>query len=160
MTQRRFNTLGSTMLKIAEKILSNYELCKMLKYSDVRSTAACPIFEPVELMDKNIILKPSVPFEETKETFLVILLEGFFINNSNYDYKVLSIRFDILVPFNDWGKVDNNLKPFAIMSELDEMFNNKKLNGLGNLTFESAELITVNDELGGYRLCYKVDEFN
>lgn len=160
MTQRKFETLGNTMLKISNKIIGNYTLCKMLKYSDTRSTASCPTFEPADLMDKNVILKPLIPTDDKKESFIVILLENFTLDESNYDYKSLTIRFDVLVPFVDWNKVDNNLKPFAIMSEIDNLFNNTKLNGLGNLKFKTADIITLDDKIGGYTMLYEVDEFN
>lgn len=160
MTQRRFATLGNTLLKIAYKVTQNYALCEMLKYSDVRSTADKPTFNPNELINKNILLKPLLPDEETKESFLVILLPDIVENPENNDFKILSIRFDILVPFEDWDKIDDNLKPFSMLAEIDTLFNGARLNGIGVLKFESAELIVMGETLSGYTVLYTVDEFN
>lgn len=160
MTQQRFETLGNTLLKISDKIVKNYELCKMLKYSDVREAAACPIFNPIELINKNILLKPLLPKEDAKESYLVVLLTNFIQNPENPDFKIIYLRFDIFVPFEDWDKIDGNLKPFAMLSEIDKMFNGVRLNGLGTLVYEDAELITLGDNLAGYSVVYKIDDFN
>lgn len=160
MTQQRFETLGNTLLKIADKIVKNTELCKMLKYSDIRSGANCPNFNSIELLNENIVLKPLLPKDDAKESYLVILLTNFQEDPGNPDFKILSIRFDIFVPYADWDKMDGNLKPFAIMSEVDKMFNGARLNGIGTLKFADADLVTLGDNMGGYSVVYTVNDFN
>lgn len=160
LTQRRFETLGNTMLKISQKILGDYELCKMLKYSDTRSTADCPLFDPIELIDQSIINRPLLPTDDAKKSLIVILLPEFDVNDFNEEFIITTIQIDIFVPFADWGRVDNNLKPFLMMAHVDTLLNGARVNGLGTLTLSNASLLTLDNKMGGYRMLYTIDEFN
>lgn len=159
-TQRRFESLGNTLLKISDAILKNQELCKLLKYSDNRATAVCPDFKTETLMNVNVRLEPLLPNVDETGAFVVVLLDNFDINGANTEFKIASIRFDVIVPYEDWRKVDATLKPFAIMSEIDTLFNGKRVNGLGSLKFSTAQLRNFTETMGGYTLIYVVDEFN
>ena len=50
--------------------------------------------------------------------------------------------------------------PYLIMNEIDKEFNEKKLAGIGNLSFNSAERLVVSAYLAGYSLKYGHSEFN
>lgn len=159
-TQRRFENLGNTLIKITNKFLDNTELCKLLKYADIRDINKCPDFEVETLIDKNIRMKPLLPQEEEKGSFLIVLLDNFAINPENSEFKVMSIRVDILVPYEDWNKIDSTLKPFRIMGIVDTILNNQRISGIGKLQFQSGEVFSVGEKLGGYTLIYGTEDFN
>ena len=46
------------------------------------------------------------------------------------------------------------------MQQIDSLFNEQKLSGIGNLKFERAEELIISPQLGGYNMEYSVDEFN
>lgn len=160
-TPKYFNSLGSYILKFVDEVLKDTELCKLLKYSDTRDPALCPSFDTTELLHKQVRLVPILPeLDEQGGAYIVILLSGFVVNTYNNDFQVNSVRFDILVPNSDWTKVNETLKPFAIMSRLDMLFNNKTLGGIGILKKKNGTLITLNENLSGYSLNYEIDESN
>jgi hypothetical protein len=50
---------------------------------------------------------------------------------------------------------DFQLRPYRIAAELDSMFNNRHLTGIGTLEFLYCNQIIVNDEYGGVCLQYR-----
>lgn len=159
-TQRQFKTLGNTVFKISQKLIGDFELCRLLKYSDTRETASCPTFDPVTLLNNNIRLIPQLPDVDETGAFVVVLLEEVNENETNPEFKFMTLRFDIIVPYEDWLKVDETLKPFAIMERIDVLFNGQRVSGLGKLKFATCLLKNWTDTMGGYTMVYTINEFN
>jgi len=51
---------------------------------------------------------------------------------------------------------DFDLRPYRIAAELDSMFNNSKLTGIGRTEFFGATEIILNDEFAGVCLLFNV----
>jgi hypothetical protein len=47
------------------------------------------------------------------------------------------------------------LRPYRIAAEIDSMFDNKRLTGIGKLHFMGASQIILNDEFAGLTLMYQ-----
>ena len=78
----------------------------------------------------------------------------------NQDFKISTIRFDVVCPFTEWIVDGSNLRPYLIMQEIDAMFNQQKLSGLGNLQFTHSEPLVLSPQQGGYSMFYQINEFN
>lgn len=50
--------------------------------------------------------------------------------------------------------VNNQLRPYKIAAEIDTMFNNKHLTGIGTLQFMGCNQIILNNEFGGLTILY------
>lgn len=60
-----------------------------------------------------------------------------------------------------WNRVNGrSLRPFLIMQELDKMFNEAQINGIGTLQFVRASALTLSPQIGGYSMWYQIHEFN
>ena len=46
------------------------------------------------------------------------------------------------------------------MQEIDTMFNQKNLSGIGNMQFVNAQALTLSPQIGGYSMRYQINEFN
>ena len=46
------------------------------------------------------------------------------------------------------------------MAEIDDLFNQSKLSGLGNLQLTSCVPLTLSPQMGGYSMYYQINEFN
>lgn len=161
-TQRRFAVMGENLFKIANKLINNQKLCRLLKYQDRSPLDAekHPDVNGVDLLNKQIILVPKYPEDEIEYSYVMAVFSGFSINPANPDFKTTQIRFDIVCPYSEWIINDNSLRPYLIMEEIDKMFNQAKLSGIGNLQFVSSDLLTLSPQLGGYTLRYQINEFN
>lgn len=60
LTQRRFAVLGTNTFNIANKLMTNQELCRLLKYQvrDPFNKEKYPDVDGVELLNKQIMIVP------------------------------------------------------------------------------------------------------
>lgn len=93
--------------------------------------------------------------DENVMSYIFISFDTFVKNRNNPEFRDNYIEFDILCHFSNWQMRDFELRPYKIAAELDSMFNNKHLTGIGRLEFVGANQIMENDEFGGLCLLYK-----
>lgn len=162
MSQRRFAVMNDNIFKVVTKLTKDQELCRLLYYTDNDPLAADkPDIKGLELLNKNILVVPKIPDDvKTKENYIIVLFDNFIIDPSNQDFKIVTVRFDIICPFDEWLLESASLRPYLLMQRIDDLFNQQKLAGIGNLKFNSAEQLVLSPALGGYSMEYAVDEFN
>ena len=161
-TQRRFAVMGENLFKIANKLVNNQKLCRLLKYQDPN-----PLDEEthedvkgVDLLHKQILILPKFPEDGIESSFVLAVFDNFTINPTNPDFKLTRIRFDIVCPYTEWVINENSLRPYLIMEEIDTMFNQAKLSGIGNLQFTHSTPLVLSPQLAGYSMYYQINEFN
>ena len=161
-TQRRFAVMGTNTFKIADKLMSNQRLCRLLKYQ-VRDpfSEELPDVEGEELINKQILIIPKIyDGSNEKMSYVTAIFNSFDVNPLNPEFKVTGIRFDIACPYDEWIMDNQSLRPYLIMQEIDIMFNKSKLAGIGNLLFYRAQELTLSPQLCGFSMLYKINEFN
>ena len=168
-TQRRFAVMGDNTFRIANKLMSNQRLCRLLKYQtkdpfkdvDPVTGKEQPDVDGVELINKQILIVPKVFDDSTeKMSYVISVFDDFVVNQLNPEFKVSTVRFDIACPYDEWILNDHSLRPYLIMQEIDTMFNEGKLAGIGTLQFYRADNLTLSPYIGGYSMRYKINEFN
>ena len=162
MSQRRFAVMGDNTFKILNKLVSNQQICRLLKYQ-VRDPFSDKYedVDGIDLLNKQILAVPKVFDASTeKMSYIVAVFDNFVVNQSNPDFKISTVRFDIACPYDEWLLNENSLRPYLIMQEIDSMFNQGKLAGIGNLQFHRANMLTLTPQMGGFSMEYKINEFN
>ena len=162
-TQRRFEVMGEDIFKMIEKILKNQTLLKLLKYtdSDPLNYPDLSQNEIDEMLHKNILIVPKMPDTlDEKLCYIIVILDTYDVVPNNQDFKIASVRFDVICPMDRWVINAKTLRPYLIMSEIDTMFNEKSIAGIGNLSFDNARPLVVSPQLAGYSLTYGHYEFN
>lgn len=162
-TQRRFEVMGEDIYKMTERIMENQTLLKLLKFTDENPLEHPDLTQDEidKMLHENVLIVPKIPDEdEKKNCYLIMLLDNYEVDKVNADFKNAAIRFDVICPLDRWIIDNKSLRPYLIMNELDKMFNEKKLAGIGNLSFEKASRLVVSPYLGGYSLVYGHTEFN
>lgn len=161
--QRRFAVMGLNTFKIANKLMSNQRLCRLLKYQvrDPFNEEKYPKVDGADLINKQILIVPKIFDDSTeKMSYVTALFDGFVVNQINPEFKVSTVRFDIACPYEEWLMDDQSLRPYLIMQEIDQMFNGAKMAGIGTLQFYRADPLTLTPWIGGYSMVYKINEFN
>ena len=163
-TQRRFAVMGTNAFNIANKLMQNQRLCRLLKYQ-VRDPFTIsdeqPDIDGVTLLNKQIMIMPKIFDESTEKTSYVIAMFSNFVTNTlNPDFKLSTIRFDVACPYDEWVLNDHSLRPYLMMQEIDDMFNGAEMAGIGTLQFVRAESIVLTPQIGGYSMLYQINEFN
>lgn len=162
-SQRRFAALGTNTFNIANKLMTNKNLCRLLKYQ-VRDPFNIKKYEDVDgilLLNKQIMITPKIWDEDTEKTsYIVALFNTFVTNVINKEYKTDTISFDIACPYDEWILDGHSLRPYLIMQEIDEMFNGAQMAGIGTLQFIRADRNVFTSQIGGYTMLYQINEFN
>lgn len=161
-TQRRFAVMGSNAFKMANAIMSNQRICRLLKYQ-CRSPFSkdLPDVDGEDLINKQILIAPKVFDESTeKMSYIIAVFDYFAINQFNPEFKTSTIRFDVVCPLDEWFLDEESLRPYLLLQELDNTFNQAKMSGIGTLQFHRFDTLTLSPQLGGYSIYYKINEFN
>ena len=162
MTQRRFAVMGTNTFKIANMLMSNQRICRLLKYQ-VRDpfNEKYNNVDGADLINKQILIVPKIFDDSTeKMSYITAIFDGFVVNQINPEFKISTVRFDIACPYDEWLLNERSLRPYLIMQEVDTMFNESKMAGLGTLQFYRADTLTLTPWIGGYSMKYKINEFN
>lgn len=168
-TQRRFAVMGNNAFQIANKLMQNQRICRLLKYQTKSPFAKTepitgieqPDVDGADLINKQILIVPKV-YDDSNEkmSYVVALFDGFVVNQINPEFKISTVRFDIACPYDEWVLNEQSLRPYLIMQEIDTMFNESKLSGIGTLQFYKADNLVLSPWIGGYTMWYKINEFN
>ena len=155
--------MGDNTFNIANKLISNQNLCRLLKYQvrDPLDKDKYPDVDGIELLNKQIMIVPKIFDDSTEKTsYIVAIFSNFVTNTLNPDFKLSSVRFDIACPYDEWVLDGKSLRPYLMMQEIDNMFNGAQMAGIGTLQFVRAESIVLTPQIGGYSMLYQINEFN
>lgn len=157
---RNSKDLGDNLFIIAKRLLQNQRLCQLLY-----NTGRNPYDEPVEntnsLLHNNILIVPRVDARDFKnDSKIAIYYPAGSLDEQNYEFKNITLNLVVYVPLDNWVINDNTLRPFAIMSEIEETLKNKRLNGIGLLKYNGFEISTLTDEMSGYTMEFSIDVFD
>lgn len=141
---------------IITKMLKNENLKKLLFYP-IQNYKQMPNLtqeQTYSLINNQIRIVPSIPIFKEETSFVIITFNGF-SNTSNPEFRDNIISFDIYCHTNLWLLGDFQLRPYKIAGEIDSMFNNKHLTGIGSLEFLGADTITLpSGDYAGLQLKY------
>jgi len=124
--QRRFAVMGDNAFRIANKLVHNQSICRLLKYQvrDPLDRTKYPDVNGVDLINKQILIVPKIYDDSTeKMSYIVAVFDNFIINNFNPEFKITTLRFDIACPYDEWMLDDKSLRPYLLMQEIDTEFN-------------------------------------
>lgn len=162
-SQRRFEVMGTNAFNIANKLMSNQRLCRLLKYQvrDPFDENKYPDVDGVDLLNKQIMIMPKIFDDSTEKTSYVVAIFSNFVTNAlNPDFKISTVRFDVACPYDEWVLNDRSLRPYLMMQEIDDMFNQAQMAGIGTLQFVRADGLVLTPQIGGYSMLYRINEFN
>ena len=141
---------------IIDKMLSNERLKRLLYYTDKHALNRANLNEDqsLELIGKNIKIVPKLTVDSSVLNYVILSFDKF-IPSENPEFRDNTIEFDIVCHFDQWQLQDFALRPYKIAAEIDSMFNNTHLTGIGTLQFVGATQIVLTDEFAGLCLLYE-----
>lgn len=142
---------------IIGEMLKNERLKRLLHYT-TRDALNKPNVTPAEgvaLVGKNIKNVPKIYIDRTCENYIFISFDHFIPNPTNPEFRDNTIEFEILCHYDQWILDDFKLRPYRIAAEIDSMFNEKHLTGIGKLEFIGCVQTVSNDEFAGLSLVYR-----
>lgn len=120
--------INDTMLLL----INNQNLCKLLEYSVDDPFQELDIAETDTLLYNKIYPFPKVPKTETeKSSTLCVFFDDFRLGSDNRGTKEGTIIFNVIVHNDLWRMTGTGmLRPYAILSEIDNIFNNERVMGI------------------------------
>ena len=163
MNVRNLGELGIHLQKIVSRLESNQNLLKLLYY-----TGKDPYSEPDltstqiknEVYEQLIKVVPRVGPKETAKTKISMRVVTGIVNPSNDQFRQMQIAFEIFVPLTQWFIKDSNLRPFAIMGEIQKTLNNKVIDGIGKIVGGDFSINFLTDEISCYEMTYEITNYD
>lgn len=141
---------------IVSMIMKNDRLKKLLHYTtkDCLERPSLSEDQTLELFEKNIKIVPEIVIDSEVLNYIMINFDNFTTNATNPEFRNNIIEFSILCHKDQWHLKDFALRPYKIAAELDTMFNNQRLTGIGKLEFVDAVQLIIENEYFGLALTY------
>ena len=153
MGVRNCGELGRNLQKITSRLLANQNLLKLLYYTD-KDPLNHPDFTKEDIKDKFfeklVKVVPKVGPKETATSLIAMRVESGEINAENDEFRDFIIKIEVFVPMTQWIIKDENLRPFAILGEIQESLNGKTINGLGKIIGGDFDFNFVTEEISCY----------
>ncbi len=162
MAVRNCQELGENLQKIVQRLLANDDLVKLLYYTDKD-----PLSQPVltaeqkskEVFEQLIKIVPKVVQRDDAKSILALkVIEG--TKSSNEEFRDIKLSIEIFVPLTQWIFKNSNLRPFAILGEIQKSLNNKTINGLGKLSGGDFSLSFLTEEMSCYEILFRITEYD
>ena len=141
---------------IISKILNNNNIKKYLYYPTIDCLQQSNLTQEqtYSMINKQIKIIPKISIDPDIFAYIIISYDNFSTNTLNPQFRDNILTFDIICHFNQWNLGDFKLRPYKIAGEIDAMFNNTHLTGIGTLQFLGANQVILNDEFAGVSLMY------
>lgn len=155
----RFKDLNTGMNEILTKITANQDICKLLYYN-FEDALSRPDIEDTSILlaeeSKLIYTDFYIPTTETiPKSYLITYLDNFRLDRSNIEFKEGILTFIVLTHMSLY-QVDGGKRLYAIINEIDEIFNETRITGFGKLFIDSCRITRANENISGYTVGYSL----
>jgi hypothetical protein len=132
-----FLSVDKDMNLIINKLCENNRFKKLLYYTskDALDKPNVSDEQTMEMFGTSIKNIPKLTVDGSVKNYLIINFDKFTPNRKNPEFRDNIIEFDIICHFDQWNLKDFQLRPYKIAAEIDSMFNDKHLTGIGKLEF-------------------------
>lgn len=163
MNVRNCTDIGVNAQYIVKRLLANQNLLKLLYYTDkdpLSHDDLTPEQIQDEIFEKLVKIVPRVGPKETAHSIIAIRIARARGLASNNEFKNVNISVEVFVPMTQWIIKDTNLRPFAIMGEVQKSLNGKKIEGLGKLTGGDFSLNFLTEEISAYEQTFVLTSYD
>lgn len=162
MGVRNCREVGENLQKIVKRLMANDNLVNLLYYTDKDPLNQPHLTEEEKrekIFEKLIKVTPRVGPKETDNSTVVVRVVGGSKLGSNTEFRNIKISVEIFVPLTQWIIKDTNLRPFAILGEIEESLEGKIVNGLGKMTGGDFDLNFLTEEIGAYEQTFWITAY-
>ncbi len=163
MNVRNCTDIGVNAQYIVKRLLANQNLLKLLYYTDkdpLSHDDLTPEQIQDEVFEKLVKIVPRVGPKETAHSIIAVRIARARGLASNSEFKNVNISVEVFVPMTQWIIKDTNLRPFAIMGEVQKSLNGKKIEGLGKLTGGDFSLNFLTEEISAYEQTFVLTSYD
>ena len=162
MGVRNCAEIGENLQKIVTRLMANDNLVNLLFYTQKDPLGCAPLTEEAkkaEIFEKLIRVVPKSGSKEAVNSMIDIQVVSGIKDGNNTDFRNIKIIIQSVIPYTQWIIKDTNLRPFAIMGEIQKSLDGKTVNGLGKITGGDFELSYLSDEAGVYQQVFQITTY-
>ena len=163
MGVRNCAEIGENLQKIVTRLMANDSLVNLLYYTD-KDPLSKPYLSDKEkqekVFEKLIKIIPRVGPKETANSIIAIRVVNGHSNSANSEFKDVKISVEVFVPLTQWIIKDTNLRPFAILGEIENSLEGKTINGLGKIRGGDFDLNFLTEEIGAYEQNFWITSYD
>ena len=151
---RNCKDIGVNLQKIMKRLMQNDNLVKLLYYTDKDPLSNENLTEEQkesEIFEKLIKIVPRIGPKETASSIIALRVITGKKNQDNSEFKDVLISAEVFVPLTQWIIKGTNLRPFAILGEIEESLDGKMIEGLGKMSGGNFELNFLTEEISSYK---------
>ena len=163
MSIRNCADIGVNLQYIVKRLTANQNLLKLLYYTDKDPFDGEDLTQEQiqdEVFEKLIKVVPRVGPKETAHSLITITVSRGSGLAANGEFKNLIIRLEVFVPMTQWIIKDSNLRPFAIMGEIQKSLRGKKIEGLGKMEGGDFDLDFLSEEMTAYLMTFIITSYD
>lgn len=127
--------IGKNTQKIVNYLMENDNLVNLLWYTDQDPLSQTPLTKQQKkdlIFNKLIKLVPRLDLKDDAKSTISV-----FVSNTtrlgNEEFRAVEITIEVFVPITQWIIKDSDLRPYAIMGEIQDSLDNRTINGLGKI---------------------------
>lgn len=162
MGVRNCAEIGENLQKIVARLMANDDLVNLLYYTDKDPLSQPHLSEEdkkEKIFEKLIKIIPNVPDREDDRSVIAIRVVGGTKLGSNTEFQRTKISIEVFVPFSTWIFKNTNLRPFAILGEIQKTLEGKKINGLGKIEGGDFDLNFLTKEMSAYEQVFWITSY-
>lgn len=162
MAVRNCAEIGENLQKIIIRLMANDNLVNLLYYTD-KDPLSQPHLTDEEkrekIYEKLIKIVPNIePREDEKSVVAVRVINGNKLG-SNTEFRNIKISIEVFVPMTAWIFKNTNLRPFAILGEIEKSLQGKTVNGLGKIEGGDFSLSFLTKEMSAYEQEFQITTY-
>lgn len=162
MGVRNCAEVGENLQKIMTRLMANDNLVNLLYYTD-KDPLNQPHLSNEEkkkfIYEKLIKIIPRVGPKETANSIVAIRVVNGRKDTSNTEFRNIKVSVEVFVPLTQWIIKDTNLRPFAILGEIEKSLEGKTINGLGKIEGGDFDLNFLTEEIGAYEQVFWITSY-
>ncbi len=163
MSVRNCAELGENLQYVIKRLFANQDLLKLLYYTDKDPLANDDLTSEQiqeEVFEKLVKIVPRVGPHETAHSVVAVRVARGQGLASNGEFRNVVISVEVFVPLTQWIIKGTNLRPFAIMGEVQKSLNGKKIEGLGKMVGGDFALNFLTEEIGAYEQTFIITTYD
>ena len=148
------------------KLIESQNLCKYLYYNSSSPLLESDIVDPTQLLYSKIYPYPTSTkiFVDTNgnpiaTTAINVIFDDYKLGTTNNKFKNGKLVFIIMCHTSLWRLDTSQLRPYCVLNEIDEIFSEQRIIGIGKGEFDTCRLNWSDENYSGYTLTYKDYEF-
>lgn len=163
MGVRNCAEIGENLIKIVNRLMSNDNLVNLLYYNDkdpLNHENLTQEEKSQKVFEKLIKIIPRVGPKETANSIIALRVTRANRLDSNVEFKRVRVEIEVFVPLTQWIIKGTNLRPFAILGEIQKSLDGKTINGLGKMVGGDFQLNFLTEEIGCYEQVFEIISYD